>query len=292
MKVKVLSSTHEFEQNIVRGAKLCYSSADIEALKEKVTPEEARRFLEMILGLGHGSVLEHSTITFGIEGVSRALTHQLVRHRIASYSQKSQRYVKEAQFEYVVPQDIENNDFARNLYIDLMEQIQLTYDMIVQELLVDYINDYINEHKDHPFLDEPIAGILNVKDFLARFKEIDKKVYLALEKKACENARYVLPNACETKIQMTINVRSLFNFFQERLCDRAQEEIRELAELMWLACMQISPTIFQYAVPTCVHGKCKEGKFTCGKMIAYKEKYKEAIQSIIEAKAEEEASTP
>lgn len=287
MKVTVLSSTHEFEQNIVRGAKLCYSSADIEALRDKVTPEEAEKFLNMILGLGHGSVLEHSTITFGIEGVSRALTHQLVRHRIASYSQKSQRYVKEAQFEYIVPKDIENNDFARNLYIDLMEQIQLTYDMIAQELLVDYINDYITEHKDHPFLEEPIAGILNVKDFLARFKEMDKKTFLALEKKAIENARYVLPNACETKIQMTINVRALFNFFKERLCERAQDEIRELAWLMWLACMEISPTIFQYAVPTCVHGRCKEGAMSCGKMLQYKEKYQKAIQLKKEAKAEQ-----
>lgn len=277
MKVTVLSSTAEFEQNIVRGAKLCYSSADIETLRDRVTPEEAEKFLNMILGLGHGSVLEHSTITFGIEGVSRALTHQLVRHRIASYSQKSQRYVKEAQFEYVVPKDIENNDFARNLYIDLMEQIQLTYDMIVQELLVDYINDYINEHKDHPFLDEPIAGILNVKDFLARFKEVDRKNYLALEKKAIENARYVLPNACETKIQVTMNVRALFNFFKERLCDRAQEEIRELAWLMWLACMEISPTIFRHAVPTCVNGRCKEGKMSCGKMAFYKAKHGEVI---------------
>lgn len=277
MKVTVLSNTAEFEQNIVRGAKLCYSSADIETLRDRVTPEEAEKFLNMILGLGHGSVLEHSTITFGIEGVSRALTHQLVRHRIASYSQKSQRYVKEAQFEYVVPKDIENNDFARNLYIDLMEQIQLTYDMIVQELLVDYINDYINEHKDHPFLDEPIAGILNVKDFLARFKEVDRKNYLALEKKAIENARYVLPNACETKIQVTMNVRALFNFFKERLCDRAQEEIRELAWLMWLACMEISPTIFRHAVPTCVNGRCKEGKMSCGKMLYYKQKHGEVI---------------
>lgn len=292
MKVTVLSSTAEFEQNIVRGAKLCYSSADIEALRDKVTPEEAEKFLNMILGLGHGSVLEHSTITFGIEGVSRALTHQLVRHRIASYSQKSQRYVKEAQFEYVVPKDIENNDFARELYIDLMEQIQLTYDMITQELLVDYINDYINEHKDHPFLEEPIADILNVKDFLARFKEIDKKTYLALEKKAIENARYVLPNATETKIQMTINVRALFNFFKERLCERAQDEIRELAWLMWLACMKISPTIFKHAVPSCVHGKCKEGKMSCGKAKEYKEKYNNAIQEILEWKAEQEASAP
>ena len=104
LNVVVLSHTPEFEQNIVRGARLCYSSASIEGLRDKVTPEDAERFLNMILDIGHGSILEHSSITFGIEGVSRSLTHQLVRHRVgSSYSQKSQRYVSEGQFEYVIP---------------------------------------------------------------------------------------------------------------------------------------------------------------------------------------------
>ena len=111
------------------------------------------------------------------------------------------------------------------------------------------------------------------------FKSEHKNEYNKFSKIAAENARAVLPNACETKIQVTMNVRALFNFFKERLCDRAQEEIREMAFEMWKACMEISPTIFKYAVPTCVNGKCKEGKMSCGKMLQYKQKYKEIIDN-------------
>lgn len=248
LNVVILSNTQDFEQNIARGAKLCYSSADIEALRDKVTPEDAIKFLDMILGLGHGSVLEHSSITFGIEGVSRSLTHQLVRHRIASYSQKSQRYVKEGQFSYIIPKEIKACPEAEKVFIQAMEDDQKAYDRIV-DLLVE---KYIFELGHTP----------------------SKREMSAIEKRAIENARYVLPNACETKIQMTINVRALFNFFKERLCDRAQDEIRDLAYEMWLLCVEISPTIFKHAVPSCVNGKCKEGAMSCGKMADYKAKHK------------------
>lgn len=249
LNVVVLSHTPEFEQNIVRGARLCYSSASIEELRDKVTPEDAEKFLNMILGLGHGSVLEHSCITFGIEGVSRSLTHQLVRHRIASYSQKSQRYVKEGQFSYIIPREIKECPEAEAIFIKAMEDDQKAYDQIVEALLKKYL--------------------------LALGHEPSKKEMAELEKKAIENARYILPNACETKIQITINVRALFNFFRERLCDRAQDEIRDMAYAMWLECMKISRTIFKHAVPACVNGKCKEGKMCCGKMEYYKRKHKD-----------------
>lgn len=275
LKVTVLSNTHEFEQNIVRGAKLCYSSADIETLKEKVTPEESERFLNMILGLGHGSVLEHSTITFGIEGVSRALTHQLVRHRMSSYSQKSQRYVREGQFEYVVPNIIKDNESAKRIYVKHMEDCQKAYDEIVDTLMLDIIFENMDEEFEKILIKEETekGSLLTPVEVLIPFREYNKKEYSRIEKIAIENARYVLPNACETKIQVTMNVRALFNFFKERLCDRSQEEIRELAFEMWKACMEISPTIFQHAVPTCVNGRCKEGKMSCGKMQFYKEKH-------------------
>ena len=291
LNVVVLSHTPEFEQNIVRGAKLCYSSADIEELRDKVTPEEAERFLNMILGLGHGSVLEHSCITFGIEGVSRALTHQLVRHRLASYSQKSQRYVKEGQFSYVVPKEIAKNEYAYNEYVDLMERIQASYDTITEELLTDYILEVVEKDEEHPYhayIAEHHKNdtVLSLCEVIDGFKAVDKRTYSKLEKIAIENARYVLPNACETKIQVTMNVRALFNFFKERLCDRAQEEIRDLAFEMWKACMEISPTIFKHAVPTCVNGKCKEGAYTCGKMLKYKEKHGAVIDQYVGVKHE------
>lgn len=284
LKVVVLSHTPEFEQNIVRGAKLCYSSADIESLRDKVTPAEAEKFLNMIMGLGHGSVLEHSCITFGIEGVSRSLTHQLVRHRIASYSQKSQRYVKEGQFTYVVPKEIKRIPDAHSAYLQSMKLAQNIYDTIVETIMLQHIYDACYELEKQGVTSDDVWLInCDIKNtdknrVLKAYKEYNKKHYSQIEKIAIENARYVLPNACETKIQVTMNVRTLFNFFKERLCDRAQEEIRDLAFEMWKVCMEISPTIFKHAVPTCVNGKCKEGAMSCGKMLYYKEKHNSIIE--------------
>ncbi len=275
LNVVVLSHTPEFEQNIVRGARLCYSSSDIESLRDEVTPESAEKFLNMILEIGHGSILEHSSITFGIEGVSRSLTHQLVRHRIgSSYSQKSQRYVSEGQFEYVIPKPIANDEKLKLSFIEMMGRIQKDYDYIVEELLYSEIKDIVI--KDYDKYKDIIEAIENKEEpskIRSMFKLNDKRAYGKIEKIAIENARYVLPNACETKIQVTMNVRALFNFFRERLCDRAQEEIRDMAYGMWLECMKIAPTIFKYAVPSCVNGKCKEGNMSCGKMAFYKQKY-------------------
>lgn len=285
LNVVILSHTPEFEQNIVRGARLCYSSADIEALRDKITPEAAERFLNMILEVGHGSILEHSSITFGIEGVSRSLTHQLVRHRVGcSYSQKSQRYVSEGQFDYIIPKPIAQYPDLKADYIKMMERLQQDYDHLTYSLLKEEIKEQFAAGYENEALKEALERQETGEELVRVFKATDKQLYSKLEKLAIENARYVLPNACETKIQVTMNVRALFNFFKERLCDRAQEEIREMAFEMWKACMEISPTIFKYAVPTCVHGKCKEGKMTCGKMRYYKQKHGEIIHQFEEQK--------
>lgn len=287
LNVVVLSHTPEFEQNIVRGARLCYSSASIEELREKVTPENAEKFLNMILEIGHGSILEHSSITFGIEGVSRSLTHQLVRHRIgSSYSQKSQRYVSEGQFEYIIPKPIAKYDYLKEDYIKCMERLQEDYNQITLGLLMEQIKEYVEVGRANEKIEEAINRKCDREEVIQLFKESDKKLYSKFEKIAIENARYVLPNACETKIQVTMNVRALFNFFKERLCDRAQEEIRDMAFEMWKVCMEIAPTIFKYAVPTCVHGKCKEGSMSCGKMLYYKQKHGELIKHYEALKAE------
>ena len=278
LNVVVLSHTPEFEQNIVRGAWLCYSSASIDVLRDKVTPEDAERFLKMILDIGHGSILEHCSITFGIEGVSRSLTHQLVRHRVgSSYSQKSQRYVSEGQFEYVIPKPIAKHEALKADYIKMMERLQEDYNHITFELLKEQIKEQFEAGYENEILKVAIQEEVAYDELVRIFKEIDKKLYSKLEKFSIENATYVHPNACETKNQVTMNVRALFNFFKERLCDRAQEEIRDMAFEMWKACMEISPTIFKHAVPTCVHGKCKEGKMSCGKMLYYKRKHGEVI---------------
>ena len=135
LKVKLISHTLNPELVIATAGKLCYSPSNIDDLMEKQTDESIERFVNMITSIGHGSVLEHTSFTFGIEGVSRSLTHQLVRHRIASYSQQSQRYVKETQFEYVMPQDIKNNPILEQSYKKHMEDSQRLYDEIVDKLI-------------------------------------------------------------------------------------------------------------------------------------------------------------
>ena len=160
-------------------------------------------------------------------------SHQLVRHRIASYSQKSQRYVNETQFGYVVPPTINTSGPAMELFNQLMQRIQCDYEDL-REL---------------------------IKDDLVKHGMDEKKAV----KVANEDARFVLPNACETSIIVTMNIRSLFNFFKHRCCNRAQWEIREVAMEMWKLCMKVSPTIFSHAGPDCVtKGCCSEGKMTCG----------------------------
>ena len=159
----------------------------------------------------------------------------------------------------------------------MMERLQEDYNHITFELLKEQIKEQFEAGYENEILKVAIQEEVAYDELVRIFKETDKKLYSKLEKIAIENARYVLPNACETKIQVTMNVRALFNFFKERLCDRAQEEIRDMAFEMWKACMEISPTIFKHAVPTCVHGKCKEGKMSCGKMLYYKRKHGEVI---------------
>lgn len=234
MKVRLITHTPDPERVIATAAKLCYSSSDIESLMEGLTPEKTEKFLNMLFELGHESPIEHVTFTFAIEGISRACSHQLVRHRIASYSQKSQRYVDETQFDYVIPESIKNNAAARDVYDTLMSSIQLGYDTIRKTLIKDFVDDGMDEK--------------------------------AAEKKANEDSRMVLPNACQTSIIVTMNVRSLFNFFKLRCCNRAQWEIRELAIEMYKLCENVAPDIFRHAGPSCaVTGKCSEGKMTCGK---------------------------
>lgn len=219
MKVTLITHTPEPEKVIASAAKLCYSSSDIESLMNGLTTEKIEAFIKKLTDLGHQSPLEHCSFTFGIEGVSRTLSHQLVRHRIASYSQKSQRYVKEGQFEYIIPPKIIENCADKNVYENFMKYAQETYDYFIRN------------------------GI------------------------PAEDARFVLPNACETKIIVTMNIRTLLHFFEERCCNRAQWEIRHMAYTMLRICKEVAPNLFTKAGASCVRGKCKEGKMSCGQPI-------------------------
>ena len=116
VKVTLLAHTPNPEQTVAMAAKLCYSPSDIENIRDGLTEEKTTSFLNMLTDLGHASPTEHASFTFGIEGISRACSHQLVRHRIASYSQQSQRYVDGTKFDFVTPPEIQNNPKALAAY--------------------------------------------------------------------------------------------------------------------------------------------------------------------------------
>ena len=243
MKVELIAHTPEPEKLTATAAKLCYSSSDIGTLRDGLTEDKVDSFIDMIVSIGHESVLEHVSFTFGIEGISRACSHQLVRHRIASYSQKSQRYVNENGFEFITPPEI-----------DALPEAKEEFDRIMDEITASY---------------KKIADMLTDKHKVCLMAEgMDEKQAASKARKlANEDARFLLPNACETKIVVTMNVRSLFNFFRHRCCNRAQWEIRAVANEMLRLCLEAAPHIFAHAGPSCVaEGKCPEGKMSCGKM--------------------------
>lgn len=234
MKVVLLNHTPDPERSIALAARLCYSPKSPADLSNTMTDQEVDRVLNTIIGQGHGSALEHASFTFGIEGVSRACTHQLVRHRLASYNQQSQRYVDETKcFAYVMPQSITDSDYE---YINpFADEDGYFRDISLEQAYVNFMND--------------------VYDF---YQEM---IYAGIPK---EDARYILPNAVCSNIVVTMNVRELLHFFNLRTCNRAQWEIREVAERMLKLCKDVSPKLFENAGPACMTGSCPEGKMSCG----------------------------
>jgi thymidylate synthase (FAD) len=232
-QVKLHIELLDFSQNalsiIYAACRQCYSAGFAgqifdDGLKDPAKQED---FVRQVVSSGHESPLEHVKFTFAIEGVSRALTHQLVRHRLASYSQQSQRYVKESDFDYIIPPSIEADEEMKTEYINTMQEIQGSYTRLL--------------------------------------KAFEKKGVKG--EKANQDARFVLPQASETKILVTMNCRELMHFFKERCCTRAQWEIRKLAEDMLVICKQKLPAVFNNSGAKCVAlGYCPEGtKFTCKK---------------------------
>lgn len=249
MKVELLQYTRDCEKIIAAAAKLCYSSSGIDGILNGLDDEKTEKFLKMLLSMGHESPIEHVTFTFGVEGVSRSLLAQLTRHRIASYSVKSQRYVSEGQFEYVTPPEIEKIPEAKAEFNSIMKKEQEAYNKLSEILFNKHYNIFIGEGMD------------------------EKAAKTAAEKKAIEDARYVLPNACTTSIIMTFNARSLYNFFEHRCCERAQWEIRELANSMLALVKEKAPVLFAKSGPSCLKGACPEGAKSCGKLAEKRKKY-------------------
>ena len=223
LKVALIRYTPLPEEVIALGAKLCYSRSGIDDLAEKISEKDQSEFISRLMNMGHESVLEHASFTFGVEGVSRVLLAQLTRHRIASFSVQSQRYVSyEKGFGYILPPAIEAlGAEAADEFLNQMNQIETWY------------------------------------------REWQQKLGASGEQ-SNEDARFVLPNACETRILMTMNVRELRHFFSLRMCSRAQWEIRFMAEQMHRLCMEKAPDLFADAGPACLRGKCPEGAKSCG----------------------------
>ncbi len=242
MKVKLITYTPDAEKLVAEAAKLCYAKSDIDTLSENLTPEKVESFLSLLSDLGHESPVEHASFTFGIEGVSRALLAQITRHRIASFSVQSQRYVSKCDFTFVTPPEIEALPEAKDEFIRAMKEDAEHYESLREKLMKHHLETNLAAG-----MDEASA----------------KK---AAEKKANEDARFVLPNACDTRIIMTMNVRSLHNFFRLRCCNRAQWEIRELACEMLKICRETCPLLFAKAGPSCLWGKCSEGEYSCGQI--------------------------
>jgi len=238
MKVALIRHTLSPAEVVALGARLCYSKARVDDLLERVSSKDQTDFVERIMTMGHDSVLEHASFTFGIEGVSRVLLAQITRHRLASFSVQSQRYVSyENGFGYIVPPKIEalGDDAVREF-----------------EQQMDTMHKWYTQWQSR----------------------------LGTGEGGNEDARFVLPGACETRMMVTMNVRELRHFLGLRMCSRAQWEIRALATEMHRLCMGVAPALFANAGPGCLRGACPEGEKSCGRAIKIREERKQMIDAL------------
>ncbi|MDR3022322.1 MAG: FAD-dependent thymidylate synthase [Clostridiales bacterium] len=236
---RLIRYTDNPENTVAMAAKLCYSSLDAESLIENVNAKDNAKFIRGLTAMGHLSPFEHASFVFSLEGVSRSLLAQITRHRLASFSVRSQRYVSEERFGYVIPPSIEA----------LGEQAKKKYQSQMDTMLTWY-REWQSELGDNA-------------------------------ESSNEDARFVLPNAAETKMILTMNARELLHFFALRGCERAQWEIRDIAWQMMRQTLAVAPNIFARSGPGCTFGYCTEGKFNCGKSAQYREKRKKMSMEVL-----------
>ena len=205
-------------------------------LLDGLTEEKTAKFLTMLSDLGHASPIEHASFTFGIEGVSRTLLAQITRHRIASFSVQSQRYVRLDDFRYVVPPEIEAIPEAKAAFLESMNEDAKRYLDLAHKLEEGHTARLMAE---------------GMPEKAARAKA---------SKQANEDARFVLPNACETKMVVTMNARSLQNFFHLRCCSRASGRSASLPKRLFKLVYPVAPHIFAKSGPACVSGPCRRAR--------------------------------
>lgn len=234
--VELVACTPDMQTLIAMAAKVCYSASDIKQLKNKIQKEDQEAFIQNLMDMGHMSPVEHASFTFAIEGVSRTFLAQITRHRLASFSVQSQRYVSmrsEETFDYVLPERIEALG---------AEMIQKFHNQM--RTMQNWYNEWLD------LLEDSGNG-------------------------AKEDARFVLPGASATRMLMTMNVRELNHFFSLRCCNRAQWEIRQVAWEMLRLCKKEAPFLFKEAGPSCLKGACTQGKMSCGRAQQMRQKAKE-----------------
>ena len=231
LKVELLACTPDALSLIYAAFRQCYHAGFVADMWPRLIAGEVDRevqadFVRKVLESGHDSPVEHASFTFAIAGISRACSHQLVRHRIASYSQQSQRYVDESDMDYVLPPAIARIPEARERFEAFMGEVGSAY--------------------------RDLKAILDAH---------------GRKDKSKEDARFVLPQAAETKVVVTMNCRALLHFFNLRCCRRAQWEIRAMAEAMLELCKAELPAIFGLAGAKCESlGYCPESeRFACGR---------------------------
>ena len=199
MNVTLIQATPNPVETIAQIASICYDS----------NPKNPMALVKHLYNNGHMSVMEHIYFTFKIEGISRACSHQLVRHRHCSFTQRSQRYCSEDGFEVVNPKSF----------------------------------------------DEVKAG--DYDDWYELYTDCIQRLHMGLQKQGVpnEDARSILPNACATSLYLSCNLRELIHMANERLCCRAQWEIRDLVKAM---CKLVDPQLQFMLVP-----KCQSGRIIC-----------------------------
>ena len=226
LAVTLLAHTPDPDRAVAAAGRLCYAPVSAAELTQTMSDDDVGRLVRGLVASGHHSALEHASFTFAVDGVSRACTHQLVRHRVASYNQQSQRYVNFSHGDsFVVPPSVAANAAAELVFLRAMDQAREAYDQLVELGLAE-----------------------------GRSRESVQ-----------EDARFVLPNAAETKIVVTMNARELRHFFAVRCCNRAQWELRALAWELRGQVKALAPALFHKSGPGCLYGTCPEGKMTCGR---------------------------
>ncbi|MCD6107836.1 MAG: FAD-dependent thymidylate synthase [Caldisericaceae bacterium] len=193
VRVKLLNYTPRPDYTVAVAMRQSRFKGSIMSLNLK--EDEVEHLVHLAIKLGHFSVFEHISFTFAVEGISRSCSHQFVRHRFFAFTQQSQRFIKESDFPYIVPESIKNKKESYKLYTETMEYLKDVYKKLSDEV-------------------------------------------------AIEDARFILPNATETKLVATANGRELMHFFHERISKYAQWEIRKVAEIMLREVKKVAPATF------------------------------------------------